>query len=124
MSLKTTYSTLKSFTTRDNSQIRELMHPEAHARTLGVVAQSLAEARVSCGSKTHLHCHHKSEELYHITAGNGIMTLGDESFPIHVGDTICIQPGTPHCVENNGDEELVILCCCSPAYSNSDTELL
>jgi len=124
MSLKTTYSTLNAFTTRDNSQIRELMHPNVHAQSLGVLAQSLAEARISCGNKTHLHQHHKSEELYHVTAGNGIMTLGEASFAIESGDTVCIKPGTPHCVENTGSQELVILCCCSPAYSDSDTELL
>jgi len=124
MPLKTTYSKIDAFTTRDDSQIRELMHPASHAESLGVRAQSLAEARVAVGAKTHLHRHHQSEELYHVTAGSGIMTLGSDTFPIGPGDTLCIKPGTPHCVENNGDEELVILCCCSPAYSDSDTELL
>lgn len=120
MATKTEYSRLASFVTRDGSQIRELMHPDQHS----VQAQSLAEARVSVGSKTQLHCHHHSEELYHITAGKAVMTLGEQSFPVQIGDTICIAPGTAHCIENIGDDELVILCCCSPAYSDADTELL
>jgi mannose-6-phosphate isomerase-like protein (cupin superfamily) len=43
---------------------------------------------------------------------------------VHPGDTICIPPGTPHCVENTGAEALVILCACSPPYAHEDTELL
>ncbi len=124
MSLKTTYSSIKAFITRDGSNIRELMHPKQHADSFGVNAQSLAEARVMVGSKTQLHQHLKTEELYHITAGSGVMTLANETFPVQTGDTICIKPGTPHCIENNGDKELVLLCCCSPAYSDDDTELL
>jgi len=88
------------------------------------MSQSLAEARVAIGGKTHLHQHSISEELYHITAGSGMMTLGNEHFKVGFGDTVCIKPGTPHCIENTGNEELVILCCCSPAYSDSDTKLL
>ncbi len=123
MSLKTNYSALEAFITRDGSQIRELMHPVAHTK-LGVAAQSLAEARVAVGASTQLHRHLQSEELYHITAGHGIMTLGTESFPVQSGDTVCIKPNTPHCIDNTGDKELIILCCCSPAYADDDTELL
>jgi len=123
MPTKTTYSTIEAFITRDGSEIRELMHPQVHA-DLGVAAQSLAEARVTVGSKTQLHRHRKSEELYHITAGQGIMTLAKQTFPVQLGDTICIKPNTPHCIENTGNEELVILCCCSPAYADDDTDLL
>jgi mannose-6-phosphate isomerase-like protein (cupin superfamily) len=52
------------------------------------------------------------------------MTLGESQFEICVGDSIAILPGTPHCVENKGSEALHILCCCAPAYSHDDTELL
>ena len=52
------------------------------------------------------------------------MVRGDEVFAIHVGDTICIPPGTPHRVDNTGPTELKILCSCSPPYSHTDTELL
>ena len=124
MATKTEYSALQAFITRDGSQIRELMHPSPHKNLHGVQAQSLAEARVSVAGETQLHRHHRSEELYHITAGQGLMTLGDEAFPVKVGDTICILPGTAHCIKNTGEVELVILCCCSPAYADADTELL
>ena len=102
------------------SVIRELMHPAVH----GNQRQSLAEARVAAGQSTRLHRHGRSEELYHVTAGEGLMTLDDEQFPIMPGDTIAIAPGRAHCVQNTGTEPLVILCSCSPPYSHDDTELL
>ena len=52
------------------------------------------------------------------------MTLGQEEFEVTTGDTICIPPGTPHCIENTGGQALVILCSCAPAYAHDDTELL
>ena len=118
--MKTRYQDIPAYITKDGSEIRELMHPASHSNA----NQSLAEARVPPGGKTLLHRHICSEELYHITAGQGEMTLGGDSFPVSVGDTVCIQPGLAHCIENTGEEVLVILCACSPAYSHDDTEIL
>lgn len=106
--------------TKDGSEIRELMHPTRHP----VRNQSLAEAIVEPGQATALHRHLRSEELYCITAGRGRMILGSNNFDVAVGDTVCIAPGTPHCIINTGDVPLHILCCCAPPYSNDDTELL
>lgn len=114
------YDDQPAFITKDGSSVRELMHPKVH----GNRRQSLAEARVDPGRATRLHRHRVSEELYHVTAGCGLLTLGDTRLAVAAGDTVAIPPGTPHRVENNGDEVLVILCCCSPAYSHSDTDLL
>ena len=120
MSPRSRYSEASPYITRDGSEIRELMHPGVH----GNRNQSLAEATVPAGGETLLHRHHKTEELYHVTAGEGVMRLGDEEFAIGVGDTVCIPPGTPHNVRNTGNAPLRILCCCSPAYRHDDTELL
>ncbi len=114
------YGTVVPYLTKDGSEIRELMHPAVH----GNAAQSLAEATVPPGTKTLLHRHHLTEELYHITAGEGRMTLGGETFLVRVGDTVCIRPGTAHCIEAVGSEPLRLLCCCAPAYRHEDTELL
>lgn len=118
--MKTRYAAVPAFITKDGSEIRELMHPSTH----GNHTQSLAEAIVAPAAATRLHRHHQSEELYHITAGRGRMTLGEESFEVEMGDTICIPPGTPHCITNTGTEPLHILCCCAPPYAHDDTELL
>jgi len=96
------------------------MHPQIHDSK----NQSLAEALIPAGVCTALHLHRVSEEIYHVTSGKGSMTLGMKKFDIEKGDTILIPPLTAHCVENTGDEELRILCACSPAYSHADTELL
>lgn len=116
----THYKEIEPYITKDGSVIRELMHPGSHA----AVKQSLAEARLEPGRKTLLHLHGQTEELYYITEGRGLMTLGERQFEVGQGDTVCIPPGTAHCIENIGAEELALLCCCSPAYSHEDTELL
>jgi mannose-6-phosphate isomerase-like protein (cupin superfamily) len=118
--MHTRYQDISPYDTKDGSQIRELMHPDQH----GNRNQSLAEAWVAPGQKTRLHRHGQTEELYHITAGRGLMTLGERQFEVGVGDTVCIEPGTAHCIQALGGETLRLLCCCAPAYAHDDTELL
>lgn len=112
--------TVEPYVTKDGSEIRELMHPVVH----GNRNQSLAEATIAPRCCTQLHRHLRTEELYHITSGRGRMTLGCATFEVNPGDTVCIPPETPHCIEALGEEPLTLLCCCSPAYDHADTELL
>ncbi len=118
--MKTAYGAVAAYVTKDGSTIRELMHPSQH----GNQNQSFAEAIVEPCAQTVLHRHRLTEEIYHITAGAGLMTLGDRQFAVSVGDTVCIAPGTPHCISNTGAVQLKILCACAPAYAHDDTELL
>ena len=118
--MRSSYADVTPYVTKDGSEIRELMHPARH----GNRAQSLAEATVQPGMRTALHRHGATEEIYYITQGRGRMTLGAAAFDVKPGDTVCIEPGTPHCVENTGHEALRILCACAPAYAHDDTELL
>ena len=118
--MRQTYASVTAYRTKDGSKIRELMHPTVQ----GNKNQSLAEATVPVGGKTLRHKHLVTEELYHITQGHGLMHLGDETFEVFVGDTICIEPGTEHGITNLGTESLVLLCCCSPAYAHDDTVLV
>jgi mannose-6-phosphate isomerase-like protein (cupin superfamily) len=118
--MKSSLRNITPYITKDGSEIRELMHPKAQGNQL----QSLAEANIQAGSRTLLHRHRRTEEIYHVTAGVGMMTLGGETFQLGAGDTVCIPPGTAHCIENTGPGPLRILCCCSPAYSHEDTELV
>lgn len=120
MQLKTEYEKIDPYITKDGSIIRELMHPAVHGNS----GQSLAEATVPAGGQTMLHKHAVAEEIYHIAEGCGIMTLGGQEFEVRTGDTVCILPGTPHRIMNTGEKELKILCCCAPAYSHDDTELM
>lgn len=114
------YDRVQAYRTKDGSEIRELMHPTSHGNS----KQSLAEATVPAGSRTLLHRHDRTEEIYHVTAGRGVMVLGTARFALHPGDTVCIPPGMPHRLEAGADAELKVLCCCAPAYSHADTTLL
>jgi len=118
--IKTQYTSITPYITKDGSRIRELMHPDVH----GNRSVSLAEATIDVGRKTVRHQHIRSEEIYHITRGEGIMTLDDSRIPVQPGDTVCIPPGTSHQIENTGAVDLKVLCCCSPAYAHEDTVLI
>ena len=109
----------ESFITADGSAIRELAHPSWS----GVHNQSLAEATVEPGGQTAEHYHPRSEEIYHFTAGCGRMRLGGEDCEVKAGDCVVIAAGAVHKLWNTGSEPLVLLCCCSPAYSHEDTVL-
>ncbi len=55
------------FTTKDGSEIRELL---AH-RNSAIRNQSLAEARLAVSGATQEHFHPRAEEIYFITHGTG-----------------------------------------------------
>ena len=109
-----------AFTTKDGSEIRELL---AH-RNSCIVNQSLAEARLSPGRTTTPHFHPKTEEIYYILEGTGTMRVADETQDVGPGDAIAIPPGITHQITNSGTTELKFLCCCAPAYEHEDTVLL
>jgi mannose-6-phosphate isomerase-like protein (cupin superfamily) len=108
-----------AFTTLDGSTIREV----AGAVALPARNQSLAEATVPPGAATLAHYHRTSEELYFFTAGRGRLRVGADERDVRPGDCAVIPPGTEHRLVNTGDEPLVLLCCCAPAYSHEDTVL-
>jgi mannose-6-phosphate isomerase-like protein (cupin superfamily) len=111
---------LERFTTLDGSTIREIVGPSwTPARN-----QSLAEATVPVGGATTAHYHREAEELYYFTAGRGRLRVGDVERDVSPGDCAVIPPGTVHKLWNLGEESLVLLCCCAPAYSHEDTVLV
>jgi mannose-6-phosphate isomerase-like protein (cupin superfamily) len=108
---------LVPFTTKDGSEIRELLA----WRNSGIRNQSLAEARLPVGSSTQEHFHIKTEEIYYITHGTGRLRIEEELQDVGPGDAIAILPGKKHKLWNTGPEPLRLLCCCAPAYENDDT---
>src|SRR5258705_12582571 len=89
--MRSIYHTIVPYVTMDGSEIRELMHPAVH----GNRNQSFAEATVQPGTQTALHRHNITEEIYHITEGQGMMRLGDETFPVAAGGNGRMPPGDP-----------------------------
>ena len=106
-----------AFTTKDGSEIRELL---AH-RNSAIRNQSLAEARLPVGGATLEHFHPRTEEIYFITHGFGKIRIGNETREVRAGDAVAIPPGQKHKLWNTGGEVLRLLCCCAPAYEHSDT---
>jgi mannose-6-phosphate isomerase-like protein (cupin superfamily) len=114
-------SQVAAFTTKDGSEIRELL---AH-RNSCIKKQSLAEARLAPGGQTQPHYHRLTEEIYYILEGTGDMQLGeDDRRNVGPGDAIAIPPGLAHTIKNTGDVTLKFLCCCAPAYEHDDTVLI
>ena len=108
-----------AFTTKDGSEIRELLA----YRNSAVRQQSLAEARLPVGAATQEHYHAKTEEIYFITHGTGRMRLEAEVREVRAGDAVAIPPGLKHKLWNTGSETLRLLCCCAPCYEHGDTFL-
>jgi mannose-6-phosphate isomerase-like protein (cupin superfamily) len=107
------------FTTKDGSEIRELLA----WRNSCIRNQTIAEARVPVGKATAPHCHVKTEEIYYILEGEGVMRIGDDSRAVGPGDAIAIPPGAIHAIRNRGQVVLKFLCCCAPGYEHEDTIL-
>lgn len=110
---------LPAFTTKDGSSVRELAHPNSSPAE----ALSVAEAVVPAGGQTAEHLHRTSEEIYIFASGTGRMKLGAEESPVRAGDIVVIPAGTPHQLWADPGAPLVLLCACSPPYSDEDTVL-
>ncbi len=108
-----------AFTTKDGSEIRELL---AH-RNSAIANQSLAEARVPVDGCTAEHYHPVAEEIYYITHGIGRIRIDKKECEVCEGDAIAIPPGVRHKLWNIGNDALRLLCCCAPAYEHEDTIL-
>ena len=98
-----------AFTTKDGSEIRELLA----CRNSAIRNQSLAEARLPTGAGTIPHHHVRTEEIYYILQGEGVARIGDETRAVGPGDAIAIPPGVVHQVRNSGQGVLRFLCCCT-----------
>ena len=102
---------VEPFTTKDGSTIRELHHTPA---------QSLAEASLDPGQATQRHYHARSEEIYLMTEGGGVLEVDGETRQVEAGDAVLIPPGARHQLVA-GPEGVRLLCMCAPPYAHDDT---
>lgn len=109
-----------SFTTKDGSEIRELLS----GRNSCITRQSLAEARLPPGMSTTPHYHPVTEEIYYLLEGTGRMTIDGETLDVGPGDAIAIPPGCVHTILCTGSLSLKFLCTCAPGYEHADTVLV
>jgi mannose-6-phosphate isomerase-like protein (cupin superfamily) len=108
------------FTTKDGSEIRELL---AH-RNSAIRNQSLAEARLPAGTATAPHYHPRAEEIHLLLEGRGRMQIETDVREVGPGDAIAIPPGERHQITNVGPDALRFLCCCAPCYEHEDTVMV
>ncbi len=60
------------------------------------------------------------EEIYYVLQGEGIMMVEGEKQRVKPGDAIWIPFGSPHSVENDGDEDCVVLVIAAMPRSGSN----
>ena len=77
------------FTTKDGSEIRELLA----YRNSSIRNQSLAEARLPAGAATQEHYHARAEEIYFITAGRALARGLARRHLAYVQNTIIVGAG-------------------------------
>lgn len=85
---------------------------------------SLAEEVLPPGHAVTVHFHCATEEIYYVLEGSGVMTIGDESEPVALGDAIFIPTGSVHSLRNTGSSDMRIILVCGPAFSRSDENFL
>ena len=102
--------------TNHGSEIRPLID-----RTTSEITQcSLAEETLPPRSAVTPHRHLQIEEIYYVTSGSGLMTVGDETREVGAGDAIYIPRGLRHTLENTGDVPITLILVCGPAFFYED----
>jgi mannose-6-phosphate isomerase-like protein (cupin superfamily) len=97
----------------DGAIVRELASP----RNSPLTRHSLAEIRHPPGTASQEHYHTVAEEVYYVAEGHGQLRVDGETRAIGPGDVVVIVPGERHKLWQEGEEDLVLVVTCVPAYS-------
>lgn len=100
----------------DNAVAKEFASP----RNSPLKNLSIAHITIPAGVEVEKHYHLKSEEVYQVIEGSGVMLLGTETQEMGVGDVVVIPVGTWHSIKNVSDTDLVMIVTCSPAWEMED----
>ena len=80
-------------------------------------ALSIARARVTAGGVTRWHYLRGTTERYVITAGCGVVEVGEAPpTAVAVGDVVIIPAGVRQRIRNSGEGDLVFLALCTPRF--------
>lgn len=78
---------------------------------LDITSMEVSITTLDRGSKTpFLHRHRQNEELYIILAGQGLMELEDDTYPIEEGSMVRVAPSIARGLVNTGNEPLRFIC--------------
>lgn len=96
-------------------EIRDLIN----GKTVGAKAISLRITDVLPGEVcTPGHTHTECEEVIFILSGKGDIKIGEEVFPMKVGDAVYLPIGVGHLIRNTGKEVMRMACSfSSPDFS-------
>jgi len=100
------------FVAADLSEIRLLVD----RTTAGIATLSLAHATVAPGAETVWHRLRRTDEIYFILCGRGLVSVGGETREVTAGDTVWIPADVAQRIQNPGSDPLEFLCVCGPAY--------
>lgn len=107
----------KPFIAGDGAEVYELLK-DVGPKTKNI---SIASGVLRPRQKARPHFHKRTEEIYYVLSGPGIIKINDFKELIRAGDTIYIPVGAIHVLENTSrTEELKILAISSPPYSDDD----
>jgi len=80
-------------------------------------SQSLARSRVESGVTTAWHRLKDTTETFYILSGHGRVELGEDFVQeVKPGDAVKIPANMAQRIQNIGEEDLVFLCFCTPAF--------
>lgn len=96
------------------TDVLEIMHGGAERLAVNWVNADppparIARYRVPSGQSVSMHVHTGKAEYWAIVAGEGIVRVGDKSFPVKPGDIVFTPPTVPHGLTTTSAEPLVFL---------------
>jgi len=83
----------------------------------GTQSHSLAQIAIAPGKASLKHYHPTAEESYYILSGKARMDMDGTSTTLGPGDSVVILPDHIHQIANAGDNDLVLLAICVPAWT-------
>lgn len=99
----------------DTTRIREGQPDKPRKVNLFTTPRCFADVHVlRPGQAAKVHTHAAEDKCYHVLAGRGIVTLGDEDVPVREGHLVFCPVGVAHGVRNESDEDLRLLVVMAP----------
>ena len=96
----------------DRAVAREIASP----RNSKAEAMSIADIIIPAGVEVLPH-HHVMEEVYHITEGEAIMMVEDETRVVKAGQSVVLAPHQWHNIKNHTDKDMRIIVTCAPSWA-------
>ena len=98
-----------------------MLHPDRNYPFSG--RYSIAHAVIPEGAASLKH-KLKTDEVYYILSGFGVMHINEESAKIEADDIIDIPPDSVQWLENIGKGDLAFLCIVDPAWDQNDESIV